>query len=355
MNFKTNKIKLIARVMLLVLLATSALSFAGCGKKTNIDLDKRFNIDDGQIKFLCMRSISAVFPEYSITKRIWSDGYINDKLYIVDGNETYNRPRISCSFTLVSSELGDGRTFYEKYIKKYVSMDGSHEYSIIISGDFYAFQGELGEFRYEFDEYKLKGKQISIYNNNELIAEINVITKLKLSEDFYRDLFDKTLFVITVDKYSEIEYSTQMPNHNMMFKEPNLNTMQLSYLTIRDVRNYSSEINLTEYTSSFVGGYYYVDKRIEYYTEITNEVDMAFINKSLEANIKIESEFYEYRAPMGKIEYVFVGNREKGECVELYTNSYLVGKIFYSSDSEISQNWLSDFLDENLVVININK
>ena len=32
MNFKTNKTKLIARVMLLVLLTTSALSFVGCGK-----------------------------------------------------------------------------------------------------------------------------------------------------------------------------------------------------------------------------------------------------------------------------------------------------------------------------------
>ena len=351
-----NKTKLIARALVLVLLVTSVFSFVGCADKESVDLSRRFNIDDGTINFLCMRSIPNVFSGYGARTQSWGDGLYDEKLYIIDGKETYARPHISCSFTLVSSELGDGRTFYEKYINRYINIHGSYEYSLKISADFYAFQGKLGKVRYEFDKYKYnKGEEIRIYNDNELIAQIVVITKLKLSEDFYRNLFNKTLFIITVDKYSGIEYSTKSPNHNMMSKEPNLNTMQLSYLSIRDIRNYSSDINLTEYKSNFVGGYYYVDQKIEYYREIMNEVEMEFINKSLESNIKIEAEFYEYREAMGQIEYTFVVDKEKGECVELYTNSNLVGKVFYSADGEVSQEWLTDFLNENLVVMYVAK
>ena len=353
-KIKLNKTKIIARVMLVVLLFAGTLNLAGCGNKIQVDLNKQFNIDDGTINFLCMRSISKVFTEYGIRTHRWNSGYYDEGLYIVDGKEHYTRPHITYNATILSSDLGDGRTFYQKYINKYISMHGSYMYSIKISADSYAFQGELGEIRYEIDEYKLKGKKISIYNNNELIGETTVITKLKLSDDFYRDLLNKTLFVITVDKYSKIERSQASIDEEIKYLEPNLDIMQLSFLSIRDIRNDNDTIELSTYKTKVLGGYSGLFGRWLYDSAV-NELDLEFYDKTLKSNIKIETEFYEYRVPTGEIEYVFVADKEKGKCVELYTNSCLVGKIFYSSDAEISQDWLIDFLNENLVVININK
>ena len=42
MNFKTNKTKLIARVMLLVLLVTSTFSFVGCDMKYKYILSEKY-------------------------------------------------------------------------------------------------------------------------------------------------------------------------------------------------------------------------------------------------------------------------------------------------------------------------
>lgn len=351
---KTNKMKFIAEMMLLVLLVTSAFSFAGCADKESVDLSRRFNIDDGTISFLCMRSIPNVFSEYGARTQSWGEGLYDEKLYVVEGDETYSRPRISYSITVLSSELGDGRTFFEKYVNKYINTHGSYEYSMKIHGVFYAFQGEVGELNYKFDKYNSKGEKIKIYNNDELIAEVSVITKLKKSEDFYRELLEKTLFVIKVDKYSEIEGSVVTPINNLVLGEPNLDVAQLSYLSIRDIRNYDDVIELTTYKNVFSGGYsgIYWDRS---YHEAVNKISLEFTSISLASNINIDAEFYEYMSSMGKIYYSFVQDNEKGNCVELYSNSYLVGKVFYSSDSEIPQEWLTEFLNENLVVMNVKK
>ena len=347
-NFKT---KFIARIMLLVLLLASVFSFAGCSKKESIDINKRFNIDDGKINFLCMRSVSNVFSEYTYREHSWSDGNYLNGLYIQDGIEYYSRPSISYSVTINSAELGDGRTFYEKYINKYVDMQGSYEYSMKIHGEFYAFQGDADSFRYEFDKHNFKGENIKIYSEEELIAELSVVTKLKKSEDFYRELLDKTLFVITVDKYSEIEYSAIKPN-DIYESNHNLNYTNLSYLGIRDIRNSKDVDELITYKSSFNGGYsgVYWDTL---YHDVVNEIEIQFSSGMLDTNIQMEAEFYEYRADMGEIFYSFVTDTENGGCIELYSNSWLVGKIFYTSTAEISKEWLTDFLNENLVVISV--
>ena len=355
MNFKTNKIRLIAKIMLLVLLVTSALSFVGCSNKNKIDVNKRFNIDDGTINFLCMRSIPNVFSEYAIRSHSWRSGYYDEGLCIIDGNETYTRPRISYNATIVSSVLGDGRTFYEKYINKYISMHGSYEYSVKIGADFYAFQGAIGEIRYEFDKFKLNGEEIEIYNNDELVGIVSVKTSLNMSEDFYRNILDQTLFVITVDKYSNIEYSSKTPSNTSTKTMPNLSTVELSYLSVRDIRNYSDEISLTIYKSYLNGGIFYLDRIIPEYREVSNEATLEFSVASLGCNIKMDAEFYEYRAPMGKINYHFLHDDEKGDYIELRTQRGIVGRIYYSSDCDIPQEWLIDFLDENLVVIHIVK
>ena len=350
-NFKT---KLIARIMLLVLLLASAVSLGACGYKTDVDIEKCFNIDDGTIKFLCMRSIFNVFPSYTKNTPYWGTGYIDSGLRIVNGQSLNTRPRITYGITISNSDWGDGRTFYEKHIKKYISKQGSHHYSMIISADFYAFVGEIGEIRYEFDEHYSKGERIKIYNNDELVSEVSVITKLKKSEDFYRELLEKTLFVISIDKYSEIKYSDVAVNEDYYYYDPNLDVMEFSYVSLRDVRNSEQVTELIKYDSKFSGGYSSVAHKVGYY-DVINEVKLDFSTESLNNNIQIEAEFYEYRAAMGKIEYSFVTDKQKGDCVELYTNNYLIGKIFYNSKSEISNEWLTEFLNENLVVMTVRK
>lgn len=330
MNFKTNKIRLIAKIMLLVLLLTSAFSFVGCVKKDGIDVNKRFNIDDGTINFLCMRSVPRIFPEYQQKTHVWSVIPLGERFTIIDGKETYTRPYISYNFT-------------------------SSTYSMSIDADFYAFQGKIGEIKYEFDKCAKSDVKIQVYNDKELVGMVSINTDSKMSEDFYKSILDKTLFVITVDKYSDIEYSSKTPSNTSTKNMANLSTMEISYLSIRDIRNYSSEISLTTYRPYFVGGISYIDRVIEQYREISSRAMLEFSVASLECNIKMDAEFYEYRAPMGKINYHFLHDDEKGDYIELRTQRGIVGRIYYSSDCDIPQEWLIDFLNENLVVIHISK
>ena len=354
MKFKTNKTKLIAKIILLVLLVTSALSFVGCSNKNKIDVNKRFNIEDGTINFLCMRSVPRVFPQYIERVHGWSITHSGERFSVLDGKETYTRPFISYGVTLFPYGLGDGRNFYEKNIKPHIT-GKKYEYSMMIDADFYAFQGAIGEIRYEFDKFKLNGEEIEIYNNDELVGIVSVKTSLNMSEDFYRNILDQTLFVITVDKYSNIEYSSKTPSNTSTKTMPNLSTVELSYLSIRDIRNYSNEISLTTYESSLTGGIHYIGRVIEEYREVSSEVMLEFSVASLECNVKMDAEFYEYRAPMGKINYHFLYDDEKGDYIELRTQRGIVGRIYYSSDGNLTQEWLIDFLDENLVVIHIVK
>ena len=155
-KMKLNKTKIVARVMLVVLLLSSALNLAGCTQNEDFDNAKRFNLNDGEIKFLCMSGSS-----YETRREVWDDGYCRG-IYIVDSDETYERPYITYNSTIVDEDLGDGRTFYEKYIKKYLSFNGSYEYSMEIYASFYAFQDEVEIIRYEFDSYYPKGEKIKI-------------------------------------------------------------------------------------------------------------------------------------------------------------------------------------------------
>ena len=347
-KIKLNKTKLIARVMLVVLLFSSALNLAGCTQNEDFDNAKRFNLNDGEIKFLCMSGSS-----YETRREVWDDGYCRG-IYIVDGNETYERPYITYNSTIVDEDLGDGRTFYEKYIKKHLSFNGSYEYSMEIYASFYAFQDEVEILRYEFDSYYPKGEKIKIYNNEELVGIVNIITKLDMPKEFYTKMLDNTIFTITANKYLLTELGDVVPDENSNIITPSLNNMEFSYLTIRDLRNSNKNIDLYNYKSNFNGGYSSVIWQTEY-EAVTNENKLDFYVPSLNAHIQLETKFYEYREKIGRIEYIFTSDFENENCIELYSNSVLAGKIYYSADTEISEDWLIDFFNENLVVISVKK
>ena len=128
--------------------------------------------------------------------------------------------------------------------------------------------------------------------------------------------------------------------------------MYLSYLTIRDIRNTNPNNKLNQYKSNFQGGYGSVYWDFGY-DDVINKIELTFFDALLESNVQMRAEFYEYREQMGKIEYAFINTYNNENCVELYSNSELVGKVFYSSDIKITEDWLVDFLNENLVVINV--
>ena len=342
----TNKTKLVARMMLLVFLIASVVSLAGCDIKSKIDKEKRFNLNDGKINFLCMSCISP-------SREVWNSGNYRG-VYIREGVEIYERPCITYSTTIVDNDLGDGRTFYEKYLKKHFSFNGSPKYSMKITVDSYAFQGNVENLRYEFDRYYFKGENIRIYNNDELIARMSVRTTLNMPEEFYTEILDKALFTITVDKYLLTELGNTVPKEEPMDIFPTLYDTELSYLTIRDLRNSNENIDLYDYQSYFYGGFSSIKWQTGY-RPVKNNNKLSFYVPSLNAHIQLEAEFPEYREKMGKIEYVFTNDEENGDCVELYSYFVLVGKVFYSSDTEISEEWLVDFLNENLVVISVKK
>jgi hypothetical protein len=284
---------------------------------------------------------------------VCGDGYCKG-VYITDSNEFYERPCITYSSTIVDEELGDGRTFYEKYIKKYLSHGGSSEYSMIIGASFYAFQGDVGELRYDFEPYYSKGEKIKIYNNDELVGIVSVTTKLNMPKEFYTEILDKKLFTITADKYLLTELGDTAPKEEDASIPPSLLISKISYLTIRDLRNYDENITLIDYISNFHGGYSSVKWQTGY-EPVINENKLCFQAPSLNACVQIQAEFYEYREKMGKIEYKFASDVENGDYVELYSHSVLLGKVFYSSDVKISEEWLTRFLNENLVVISVKK
>ena len=351
-NLKTNKTKLIAKLMLVVILLITMVVISSCNTQTKndkVDLEKRFNLDDGSINFLTMRSINVI----GVEREVWTESSLAT-FNFVNGEETYSRPYISYSTTIDNSDLGDGRTFFEKYIKKHVSFSGSPKYSMKIHVISYAYQGEVGEFRYEFDSKFSKGEKIRIYNNDELITIMTVTTTLDMPNEFYTEILDNSLFVITANKYSDIQLGTKTPNQDTMFIEPDIDYMQLSYLSFRDIRNSYENIKINNYKSFFDGGYSDIYWETGY-KDVVNYVRLDFYDNLLNADIKIEAEFYEYREQMGKIEYEFAIDKENRNCIELYSNSVLVGKVFYSSEVDMSQEWLIGFLNENIVVISVNE
>ncbi|MBR2381022.1 MAG: hypothetical protein IKA84_00815 [Clostridia bacterium] len=351
-NLKLNKTKLVARLMIIAVLITGAIILSSCNTQNQydeVDLEKRFNLDDGSISFLTMRSINVT----GTGREVWNGSSLRT-LYIVNGDETYSRPFISYSTTIENSDLGDGRTFFEKYIKKYVSFSGSPKYSMKIHVVSYAFQGEVGELRYEFISGFSENVKIAIYNNDELITTMAVTTTLDMPNEFYIEILDNSLFVISADKYSAVELGTNAPNQEHILLDPDLDHMNLSYLSFRDIRNSYEHIKINNYKSFFEGGYSSIDWQTGY-QDVVNEFKFDFDDEFINANVKIEAEFYEYRERMGEIEYLFTVDKEKGNGIELYSNSILVGKVFYSSEAEISQEWLISFLNENLVVINVKK
>ena len=347
MKIQQTKFKLL--VMLIVLVLVSLL-LPSCNTSSKLNEDfllQKFNLDDGQINFLTIRSINIRGTQ----REVWGSSFmLSGDSY--EEKELYSRPYIAYSTTIDNSDLGDGRTFYEKYIKRYLSFSGSPKYSMKISMVSYAFQGEIVDLKYEFDSLFTKGEKIKIYNGDEYIAVVSVTTKLDMPNEFYKEILDESLFVISADKYSAVELGTTPPNQDEVFIEPDLDIMKLSYLSIRNTNASKEKINA--YKSSLGGGYSSVEWQTGY-KDVVNNVQIDFYDSSLNANLEINAEFYEYREKMGTIDYVFTKDEENGNCIELYSYTVLVGKVFYGSDIEISEEWLINFLNENLVVISIQK
>ncbi len=344
MKFKNLKTKLVARVMLLVLLFASVYTTVSCYdtepvKSPQVDINKTFNLDEGEIKFLCMRSIKEIYPLYGIEIQTWRSGYADKGITIVD-EEEYSRPYISYYGNIICCDD--------------INSSNSDKYSINIRANFYAFQGEKNNLKYEFDVSCSNGEKIFIYNNDELIGTVSFTTEFDKPDEFYTELLDNTLFVISTEKYASIEASTNILDKNIYNIEPDIDWMYLSYFTIRDIRNTNPNNKLNQYKSNFKGGYGSVYWDFGY-DDVINKIELTFFDALLELNVQMRAEFYEYREQMGKIEYAFINTYNNENCVELYSNSELVGKVFYSSDIKITEDWLVDFLNENLVVINVKK
>ena len=337
----TNKAELVARLMLVVILVVSATSMCSCKDNIQIDMTQRFNLDDGSIKFLCMEYINQDDSNYIQKDMLW---YFCDGIQFSDGTEEYSRPYINCSGGIYVEELGDGRLLY----------NNGKKVSFTFDAQYYAFQGEIGELRYEFVKNMLFEKRINIYNNNELVGKISFKTRLIISNEVYSYFLDNHLCYIDIEKYTNVIPSTRVPDEIPM-GVPNLDVAQHSYLSIRNVENSEDSFEIIEYTSKFSNGFKKMYANYYEYTNAINKVDITMKVNLFDTHLHITAEFYEYREQMGEIEYVFIMDNEFANCVELYSNSILVGKVFYSSEAEISQEWFTSFLNENLVVINVKK
>lgn len=351
-SFNSNRIKLLAKMVLFVLLMTSVFVLPACNmtsEQNGVDLLKKFNLDEGPIEFLTMGNINLS----GTGKEVWGSSFmLSGDVY--EDKESYSRPYISYSTTINNSDLGDGRTFYEKYIKKYMSFSGSPKYSMKISVVSFAFQGEIEETKYEFDPCCSKGERIRIYNGDECVATMTVTTTLDMPNEFYTEILDKSLFIISADKYLVAKLGNNPPNQDKILIEPDLDLVKLSYLSIRNANDSEKDMKTNAYKSYFTGGYSSVYWQTGY-EDVVNNVQIECFDSSLNANFEINAEFYEYREQMGKIDYVFTKDEENGNCVELYSHSILVGKVLYSSDLKIGEEWMVDFLNKNLVVISAQK
>lgn len=348
---KTNKLekqvkrRIISLCSFLVIVASTLLLVTGCAFNANrIDVNKELSLDENKISFLCLRNLRSVYPDYSCKSQAWS---FCDGLVIADGVQEYSLPILKTSIDMYSPELGDDRI-------NIPGMYGSYKHSITLNGTFYGFEGEVGELTYNYNPFEgVFRKSVDIFSDGELIGRVNFSTKLWLSEDYCIKLVENLLIVISVDDLEELPSFTDGIEY-IENDIPVIDQDALFCLGIKDVRKWDKCSDIYSYSSDLKGGY-----RREfwsgYYGRVINTVD---ITMTIDGNINdtvLHAEFFELKGDLALPLYEFavndVPNSDYDRVVNIYLLDELIGKVYYNSQGGMTQDLMSDFLNEFLIYI----
>ena len=332
MKFKTinlTKLKLFARMMIIVQIFVCVISFSGCGwlAESPVILDDTIpNLDDHSINYLLFRDLKDCnyitgidYYKYSV------DGEFTTK----DGETKYTAPIIQISTGFDCDQLD--KMSYDFYLTKVVDMS--------IWGHFYPTKADIDELQYEFryihsSKYKFY-RVVYIYSNSQLVGKVYYDTQGKVEKDWIENFLNDNLISMTVTKNCDIK--------NVPSKEKH----KLSYLSIRNTDNSKYCSQLVNYSVNVSGGLK-IEYGSEYYTDVVNSIDLDFkgdesINNSY---ISLHAEFYESKEPIEKVRYNVVDDCK----IEIYSKDMLIGIINIVSEENISSEWIEEFLNKNLLL-----
>lgn len=333
------KSKFITRVMILILLLTSAMSYIGCGlfEETPIILDNEIpDLNNQNISYLLLRDLNVSEDITDVEHYYYS---IDGGFVIKDGEILYDPAIIE-----VSAEF-DGEGLNKNSFSIYLIKESS----MSVMGMFYPVKGNIGELEYEFkyvdaSPYKFH-KVVYIYSNSQLIGKVYYDTSKIVQNDWITEFLNNNLILMNVKQYSVEESNGAENRQNHIVSYLNIGNI-VSSEYCNEVINYSSNVN---------GG-----MNIEFgsncYSDIKNTVNIEFNgNESTNyADISMQAEFYEFKEALGVLDYKIVDDlKDNASTVSIYNGDVIVGEINIICDNEITHEWIEGFLNENLIVTEI--
>ena len=148
---------------------------------------------------------------------------------------------------------------------------------------------------------------------------------------------------------------------------PNLDEESVSYLLFRDLNecDYVTDIERFRYTID--GGFSVENGEKLYEAPIINlsagfdgdglrkKSSWIYLTKS--SDISILGNFYPVKGDIGELEYefkyIFSLTYKYNRVVYIYSNSQLVGKVYYDGQKRVKKDWIRDFLNDNLISMTI--
>ena len=337
MKFQMNKTKLIARVMVLVILLTSAFSFVGCALTENpVVLDREIpNLDDYTLGYLMIGDLSNC--EY-ITNVDYLDYAIDGEFTVKNGEMKYEPAIIK--FSAGFDVKGISKKSYNNLLVKNSALS--------IMGHFYPIKGDIGELEYDFKRvdstpYKYR-RVVYIYSNSQLVGKVYYDAQKRVKKSWIEDFLNDNLISMTINKYSNIDNAVDKAD------------LISSYLSIGNVATSSYCSNLINYSANINGGLQF-EYGSKYYTDVVNSVNIEFegdesINN---AHILIDADFYESKFAVDCLKYEVVETsiNNKNMTINVYSDTVLVGTVNIDSKEEISIEWIEGFFNENLIIVEI--
>ena len=148
---------------------------------------------------------------------------------------------------------------------------------------------------------------------------------------------------------------------------PNLDNHIVSYLLFRDLEK-CDYINDVDYFHYVIDGGFFVVNGVKQYTtpiiQASAEFDADGLSKKSysiflikSSAISVWAHFYPIKRDIGELKYEFKYiNSTKYKyhrVVYIYSDSQLVGKVYYDAQKRVPKDWIEDFLNDNLVSMTV--
>ena len=336
-------VKHISRLLVLVMLLTSALAFSGC-EDISFELDNSLpDLSQGPIYYLCLGDIN----QYDCIDKIEYGYYEFEGSYSIENGETnYTTPILNVHYGFDSENIKKHSFLF--LLTKSVGAN--------VWGVFYPFKESLVDLKYEFKHiystHHIFNRVVYIYNASSLIGKLYYHTQSAVNQTWVEGFLNENLVLMSIYNYSEAPIAVESTRKvEILNKDEHIT----SYLTIGNLNDSKLCESVIEFDSTIDGGINiefgtYKREKIINCLNLTIKADesMGF------AGVSIDAKFYGVEKSIGVIRYEYKESVES-TVLNVYSGDDLLGEIFISSDTVIPHEWIENFIDDCLVVVEFGR